>query len=884
MNILRSLGRRLRALAQKRQLDARMDDELNAHIAMQTQWNIEAGMPPEEARRAASVEFGGVDSVKEKCRDQRGVAWIENAARDFRQAVRLLAKSRSFTAVAVVTLSFGIGVNLALFSLLNDLFLRPRPFVRPQELWAIRPANSRGEAQVYNLCRPYYDELRRHPGAFDALVGYATIYPKLRTKEGWDLISAELVSGDYFSFLGVVPALGRGFGLKEDAKPGARGVAVLSHRFWRRQFQSDPDILGRPLTINGKIADIVGVAPESFRGLGTIEPDVWLPDSMEGALGEFTIYNLVGRLSEPSRAGAARDSIIPAISEVTSAGLQPGYETYGFAPDFTQVALVPAGRGSLSVDFGRDTVLPFLRFAGLVTALVLLISASNVANLLLARALTRRKEMATRLALGCSRRALIRQLLMEGALLAGLSAGGALLLLWCVPGVVRALIPGLPWLDPNLTPDLRVVLAAVVGALVVGVGFSLLPALQATRFDPFLALKDADGGLAANSRGWSLRRALIVAQIGGSLVLVCGANLCLRSMSKQLAIDVGFNPNQLAVLSVDLEKVGFTTNTAPPVIGDLLQRFSTLPGVEAVGVTFSRPFGGERGQMGVGELEGYGSGNGSAIMFGASLSGADSFRGLGLQMKQGRDISFADLEAHRLVAVVSESFVRRYWPTQNPLGLHVAGLEVIGVAPDVRLESPSAPLGPAVFMATHGSHLAHPVFLIRSRGAPSALLNSLRSTLLQVHPGLGASEAFTMRQVIRDSLVAQRSAFQLLGAFSMVALGLAMVGAYGVMSYLVTQRTREIGIRLAVGASRRAIAGLVIGSGLRLTAWAVIFGAPAAIVGAHLMRHLLFGVSAFDPVSLATTVALVSVSVLAASFLPAYRGSRVDPMTVLRRE
>src|SRR6266542_2139588 len=491
MNWIRQLRFWLRSLFWKRQLDQELEEEMRFHIEMRTAANIDSGMDPDEARYAALKKFGWMESIKEECREQRTVSWIENSLKDLGHASRTLGKSPAFTAVAVLTLVLGIGVNLALFALLNDEFLRPRPVLRPGELWAICPADSSGKQCGVSFARPYYEAVRNNKGAFNGIVGYARIFLKLRTQDGWDPVVAQLVSGDYFDFLGVQPVIGRGFLPEEDDKAAAHGVVVISHRFWRRHFHGDRAILGSTLTLNDQILEVIGVAPPDFNGFGAPLSDFWLPTSLENALDEIADYTLLGRLTDdvsPVNAAESLTTVVREVARSMNTGVSPAYDQYGHSQAFTRVRLVREGYGSLGPEFDRNFIVKEFRLGALATVLVLIIAATNLANLLLARGLGRRKDLATRLALGATRWVLVRQLMLEGVLLAALGSVCAVLLLrWLGPSL-PALISVAVYKETPLLPDVRVVAFAIASALLVGAGFSVLPVLEATRFDPVAGL------------------------------------------------------------------------------------------------------------------------------------------------------------------------------------------------------------------------------------------------------------------------------------------------------------------------------------------------------------------------------------------------------------
>src|SRR5256886_13042416 len=406
---------------------------------------------------------------------------------DLKFAFRQLLKNPGFTAVAVLTLALGIGANLGLFAMLNELLLRPKPVVNPDELWAIEPADSAGQPVFANACRPYYEAVRQHARVFKGVVGYAGIMAKLRTKEAAERIYVELVSGDYFSFLGITPALGRWFLPEEDAKMGTHSVAVISYGFWQRQLGESADVIGSTVTLNGKVIEIIGVAPREFIGLDFMPPALWLPTSMEKLMDETTRYHCVGRLAEPKLAVAAADLISPVVTEVTkelSGFKDPQWSRYGLSPNFQGVRLEPIGRGLLGVAFVQKRILDFLKFAGVATVLLLLIACANVASLFLVRAMQRRKEMATRLALGATRGALVRQLVGEGILIAALGTAGALLAFSWIGGVITPVASW--WRGAGLPPPLppRAPPFFLRGFVLLGGGFCLLSSPRAARFPP----------------------------------------------------------------------------------------------------------------------------------------------------------------------------------------------------------------------------------------------------------------------------------------------------------------------------------------------------------------------------------------------------------------
>ena len=535
----------------------------------------------------------------------------------------------------------------------------------------------------------------------------------------------------------------------------------------------------------------------------------------------------------------------------------------------------------LGVSFVKKRILDFLKFAGVAAVFLLLIACANVASLFLVRALRRRKEMATRLALGATRGALVRQLVGEGILVAALGTAGALLAFSWIGGIITQLASW--WQGPDLHPtlDLRLLLFAAGSLLLVGVGFSLFPALSATGFQLFIALKDAEGGDGSDRKRAWLRHGLIVAQIVGSLALLCGATLCLRSMSKQLAVDVGFRSDRLTIAPLNLERIGVTTNTVGAELAEIARRVSLIPGVEQVGLSASEPLVGWQRNMGIPQLK---SPDGNVIMFGVADVGPGAFAALGIPLLHGREIHQTDIELDRKVAVVNESFVRKFWPDQEPLGKQIEDVEVIGVVRDARFSRFDVAPGPMVFWRASKESLLQTKLLVRAKRNPRHLIGDIRAELARIHPMLVQGEICTLRDTMKNALRIQHTALRILGILGGLALALCVIGTYGLMAYVVTRRTREIGVRIALGATRGSVMKLILTAGLRLGFIALVIGLPLALGAAGLLRHQLAGISPFDPLSFMAVTLSVLTALICACWLPARRAAKVDPMEALRYE
>lgn len=813
---------------------------------------------------------------------------------NIRFGVRMLRKSPGFTTVAVLTLALGIGANLALFGILNEMLLRPKPVARPDELWSIVPANRAGQTARENFCRPYYEAFRQEERVFKGLIGYASIRPRLHTKEGWEAIDAQLVSEDYFSFLGIAPVLGRAFLPEEGAQGGAGAVAVISHAFWKRQFAGIKDVLGKAVTLNNTAVEIVGVAPKEFTGLDLQSPCLWMPASMEPVLGGGAVYEFVGRLTEPKLVATAEDHLTPIAIEVKTeleGGNDPRWSSYGTSPDFHRIRLEPIGRGLLgtSRSYLRAKIVNFLKFAAVATVLLLSIACANVAGLFLVRTLQRRKETATRVALGATRCDLLRQVLCEGVLIAAGGTLGALLAFSWVSRTIMQFAGWWPGRPLRLVPDVRILLFAAAAVLAVGIGASILPALQASVFEPSTVLKD--GGGAGRGRLW-LRHGLIVTQIAGSLVLLCGAMLCLCSMSKQLAVDLGYDHDRLITVPLDLERIGFTEDTFGPQMAEIIRRMTSIPGVEQACVTPVHLMDGRMTHLDVSayqgdgyRLEGYSLPNDETVELGFYPGvGADMFTVMGIPILSGRDFCQDDIDSGRKVLIVNESLVQKYWPNQNPLGKFIYRREVIGVVKDACFDEYDEQLEPTVFNITKKKDLLHANLLIRTTGDARRVLTAVRAELSRIHPKLAQGNVYTVRDLIRNALAFQDTSMRILGTLGVLALVLASVGTYGVMAYVVSSRTREIGIRMAIGATQGNVMWRILSTGLRLWLLAMAIGIPLALAGAVVLRHQIAGISPFDPASFIAVTGAVLAALVAACYIPARRAAKVDPMEALRYE
>jgi predicted permease len=826
-------------------------------------------------------------------RQGRGEVCVEQLWSDLKFAARLLARSPGFTAVAIVSLALGVGANTTIFSLLNAFLLQPLPGREPGRLATVYTSDYSGPFYGASSYADYLD-FRSGSRAFEGLAAYG-LKPLLFTDGGESQrILAQLVSGNLFDVLGLRAAYGRTI-LKAEERVGQHPVVVLSDAFWRSRFAADPAVVGRAVALNGKPYTVVGIGPAGFTGLVRgIGVDLFVPAVMDQALTGEELgsrgnrgWLLIGRLRGGARVEEARAEL----------GIVAGRLHASFPDSWTDRRGGPRVVSVLPEDASR--VLPMVRgpisaFLGVLfvgVGLVLLIACTNVASLLLARANVRRRELAVRIALGAGRARLMRQLLTESLLLSALAGALGVALAALALKLVLAFQPPLPFsLALGLELDRRVLFFALLLSLATGVGFGLLPALRASGTGPIESLK-ARGAEAPRGRRIALRDALVVAQVAGSLVLLVGAGLFLRSLSRAQAIDPGFDPERGLVFSLDLAAQGYDATRGSAFYRTLQERLAAAPGVAAVSFSTCLPLtlGGERRGF---RAVGYAPGPGEDMEVASSFVGAAYFETMRTPLARGRGFTLQDAPGTRPVVVVNEAFVRRFWPGRNGLGERLVlpweegevEMEVIGVARDGKYSSLGEEPTPYIFYPHRQLYRSEMAVVVRTQGDPTALVPEVRRQVAALDATLPVYEVKTLLAHLGTALFPARAAATLLGLTGALALLLAAVGLYGVLSYLVTLRTREIGVRMALGASREDVVRLVVGRGLGLVASGLAIGLVLAGLVTRFASFLLYGTSPLDPLTFAAIpTLLLSVALLAAGE-PARRALRVDPAVCLREE
>jgi predicted permease len=908
MNWLRKLRLRFRALFQKEKLDAGMDDEMRSHIEMQMEENIEAGMKPEEARYAALRQFGWVESIKDTCREQRGVSWIENLGQDLRYGARMLRKNPGFTAVAVLTLALGIGANTAIFTVVNALLLRPLPVRNPEELVQLVTRSGSSELN-YDFAYPDYQQLRDGgrtlTGLFAALGVNALdrlILSGQATAQA-EIVRGQGVSGNFFQVLGVPAALGRTLIPADDLEGNPQPVAVISHGFWQRRFAADPSVIGKTLSFVGIPFTIVGVAPPSFFGFQPGEnPDLWWPLQMIPQIDRdpagrklkagFTSFRIMGRLAPGlarSQAEAELQSVFQRYQDELAAGQA--------RKDSAQSSKVQLRSGQSGwTNLRQQLSRPLTLLMGAV-GIVLLIACANVASLLLARAAARAREFSVRSALGATRRRLMRQSLTEILLLASL--GGILGLLFAQGGT--RLLLAFVQLQSNATsfniaPDVPVLLFTAGLCLLTGFLLGAVPALRSSNVDVASTLKGSAGTLAGNASGHRWLQSLVVAQVALSLVLLVGAGLFVRTL-KNLLGDTGFKRNNVVQFSpATSERPSAARMSA--LIKEIVARLEASPGIQTASFYLFGVLSGNGYTQKV-SPEGYTVQPDQDLQCKGVFTGPRFFETLGIEIISGRDINAQDElsaevtnSAARRVAVVNQSMARRYFGNVDPLGKRFyiqdqpeKKFEIVGVVRDVKYRSLREGFTPTFYLPYFQESRSGPIsFVLRTSGDPRPTMAGLRLVVGQIDPSISVQNVQTMNEVVNDSVRQERIVAQLGGLFSIFALALACLGLYGVLSFAVVQRTREIAVRVALGAQNRNVLALVLSEGAKLVLMGSVIGLACAFVATRFVTSLLYGVSGTDPINMVSVSLLLLLMAMLASWLPARRAAKVDPMVSLRYE
>lgn len=873
MRMLRVLRQRARSLFRGARVDVELASELAFHLEQLTRENVAAGMAEEEARRAARRTLGGLAQFEEQCRDYRGVGWITGFLKDVAYAGRTLRKSPGFTALAVVTLALGVGATIAVYVLAEALVLRSLPFPSPERLASIASTHVRhGDSGVG---QENFRDWQASNTVFEHMA-YSEFSQMTVTGLGdAERVTGSGVSAEFFETLGVPPRLGRWF-TPEEQTPGAPRVILLSHGFWMRKLGGRPEAVGAIIYFNDRPYRITGVMPESFRFNDGIAAEYWTPITYRSTGRQQHQYGAYARLKPGVTLAAARAQ----MNEIAR----------------RQAAQLPddAGWGVRVVSMRADFLSPFgaeLGIMGAAALIVLLVACANVASLLLARGIGRAKEIAVRLAMGASRRRVVRLLLAESLLLSGLGAAAGLLLAWWLVRLAIAAAP--PWLDlaAMIAVSPLVVAFALALTLTTGLLTGVWPALRGARANLHADLKESGSFLVAGRRQARSLNALVAMEIALAVVLLTFAGLLAKSFTYLLHTDLGYRPERLLTFRMPLAASRYRTDQQRVQFWQtFLPQAAAVPGVVSAAASDSIPLGGTYSGVPV-EVEGQtGHRDWRDIMVRAASVTPQYFRTMGMRIEAGREFNAGDTASSGPVAIVNQEFLRNLMPEGNPVGRHVEDVygqakwrRIVGVMRDARYNGPTQPIDPEIYVPfTQDSYLQF--VAIRTAAAQEGALAAVRGILRRMDPQLPITQVRSMRQSLEISTSTEREMMGLVAGFAAVALAMSTLGLAGVMAYTVSRRRREIGLRMALGARAGDVAAAVVGSAARLVLAGCAAGALCAWAGTRVLESLLYGVRPHDATAAIAAPLVLAFVALLAVLAPARRAASVDPMTALRQE
>src|SRR5712691_3446513 len=884
---LRIFLRRLAALFHRGRLEDDMDADLGSHLEMAVERNLRKGMTAADARREALLSLGGVEQTKESYRDQKGLPMIETMLQDLRFGFRMLRRSPGFSILAILCLTLGIGANAAVFSWVEGILFRPYPLVSHQERLVAVGGTSRDEPRGTPLSWPDFEDLQRRCTLCETLFVSKITGTTLSIGDRAERTTGSIVSANYFDAIGVHPILGRGFLPGEDTGQSAHPVAVISYQLWQGRFKGDPQIVGKTQRLNGVVHTIVGVAPEGF--FGTFVGwgmQFWVPASMEDIFeaGGYKLEDRGARWIESYARMKPGVTLQQAQQEVAAISGRLAAE-YPATNRGRSTRLWPLWQTPFN---NAGTLLPTLEIMLAVVVFVLLIACANVGNLLLVRSFARRHEMSVRLAIGAATSRLWKQLLTEGLVLSLFGAAGGLLLAhWCRHALVL-LFPARGGVQMHLPGEIdwRVLALSAAVCLLTTLLMGVAPALQTSKIDLATALKmESAGVVGGRGRAW-VRSALVLVQVSLSFILLVGAGLLLQSLLRVRTTSPGFTTRGVQSTALDLVSAGYDPVRAQTFQDALLERIRALPGVESAAFARMTPLSYVSSSETPIVVDGYQPPPEESPVVEYNEVGPNYFVTLGIPLVEGREFTRADDEKAALVAMVNETMANRYWKGRNAIGERLQvkgrGMQVVGVAKDSKYSSVRENPKPFFFLPLRQNNRRGSALFVRTPLGQEVMGPAIAREVRALDGSLAPYEVITLQEQLDRSTSPQMVAVTLVAILGGLALLLAAIGLYGVMSYAVSQSTRELGLRMALGADASNLLRLVLSRGLALTGAGVLLGVATALLLTRLLGNLLFKVSPRDPVAFASAFIVMTVAAAAACFLPAWRATRTDPARILR--
>jgi macrolide transport system ATP-binding/permease protein len=883
----RTLVHRLTATFRRRRLEHDLDEELRSHLEMATEINLNKGMSPEDARREALRSFGGIEQTKELYRDRRGLPFLETAFQDLRFGLRMLRRDPGFSVLAILCLTLGIGANAAVFSWIEGILFRPYPAVSHQERLLALTGTARSEAGNTGLSWPDFIDLRRNCTLFDSFFVSKITGTTLSIGDRAERATGSIVSDNYFDALGVHPILGRGFEPGEDSGRNAHPVTIISYQLWKGRFNGDPQIIGKTQRLDGVLHTIVGVAPEGFYGTFVgWAMQFWVPASMEEVFedGGYKLEDRDARWIEAFARLKPGVTIEQAQHEVSSVAmrLEADYPATNRGRSIKLWALWQTPFNNAS------TLLPTLEIMLAVVVFVLLIACANVGNLLLVRSFARRHEMTVRLAIGAGRGRIVKQLFTEALILSAFgTAGGLLVAHWCRHALVL-LFPARGGVAMHLPGEIdwRVLLLSAAVCLLATLLLGLVPAMQTSKIDLAGALKAGSAGVVGSrGRAW-VRSGLVVVQVSLSFVLLVGAGLLIQSLQKIRTSSPGFSTHGVMFTGVGLVSAAYDAQRAQNFQVQLIDRVKAMPGVESVVFARMTPLSYGSFSSTPIAVDGYDVPPEERPTVEYNEVGPDYFATMGIPLVSGREFTRADDERGALIAIVNETMAAQFWRGRNPIGERVQvkdrWMQVVGVAKDSKYRSVRETAKPFFYVPLRQNFSVSAALFIRTPLSPETVAVTLAREVHALDPSLAPYELITLQEQLDRSTSSQLVAVTLVSVLGALALLLAVIGLYGVMSYAVSQSMRELGLRMALGADASNLVQLVLSRGLALTAGGALLGAAVALALTRLLGNLLYHVSPRDPLVFGAAFAVMTIAALAACFLPAWRATRTDPAEALR--